>query len=413
MSHSPSILAVNRLDSTMVPTLSTVIGGYFASRLCFTFLFFQFDPQLGATVSLGLNLIVLLLVCFYVFNPARTFRHSSPYPSCVRWVGAFLCLAFLSLAWSETASIPVSLGYYSGIAADVLIVLLLIEGASAQEHMLNLIRGYVLGACLIACVMWLSPTMDDLRPGNDEFFSPNAIGFTCALGMFLAQFLMMRSRGWKLAAAFLAISLLRSLSKTTIIAVLVSQALMLFSSTTIRRRSKVLIVAGSILVLAAFSSLIAAYYEVYTNAGNQAETLTGRVGIWTYVLDRSFERPWLGHGFNSVWKVIPPFGPDRFQAWHAHNELLQQFYAYGVVGVLLLVLVYGSLYAQIRRLPQAAYKALFRSLMLFIVIRGLGDTERFDLSLPLWSIVLLGTLLAKLQDSASPIQRLRLSEVSR
>jgi O-antigen ligase len=143
--------------------------------------------------------------------------------------------------------------------------------------------------------------------------------------------------------------------------------------------------------------LIAAYYEVYTNAGNQAETLTGRIGIWAFILERSLERPWLGHGFDSVWKVIPPFGSDQFETWHAHNELLQQFYAYGVVGVVLLIGIYGSFYRQIRRVSRPELKTLFLGLIVFIVIRGLGDTERFDLSMPLWSIALLSLTLAALE----------------
>jgi exopolysaccharide production protein ExoQ len=92
--------------------------------------------------------------------------------------------------------------------------------------------------------------------------------------------------------------------------------------------------------------------------------------------------------------VIPPFGVDQFQTWHAHNELLQQFYAYGAVGILLLIGVYGSFFRQIRRISRPEYKTLFLSLIFFIVIRGLGDTERFDLSFPLWSITLLSLMLA-------------------
>jgi len=144
--------------------------------------------------------------------------------------------------------------------------------------------------------------------------------------------------------------------------------------------------------------LIAAYYEVYTNAGNQAETLTGRIGIWSLILDRALERPWLGHGFNSISKVIPPFGPDQFEAWHAHNELLQQFYTYGVVGIVLLFGLYGSFYREARRLARPEHRTLFLGLILFIVIRGFGDTERFDLSFPLWSITLLCLMLAAMNQ---------------
>ena len=150
-------------------------------------------------------------------------------------------------------------------------------------------------------------------------------------------------------------------------------------------------------ILAAFSKLLESYYEIYTNAGNQAETLTGRIGIWAIVLQRSLEKPWIGHGFHSFRNVIPAFG--TFEAWHAHNELLQQFYAYGLVGIFLLIGLYGSFYLQVRRLSATPDKALFLGLLIFIIVRGLGDTERFDLSFPLWSITLISLMLTRSECS--------------
>ena len=139
--------------------------------------------------------------------------------------------------------------------------------------------------------------------------------------------------------------------------------------------------------------LIASYYEVYSNAGNQAETLTGRLGIWAFVLTRAVEQPWIGHGFHSFRNVIPPFG--SFEAWHAHNELLQQFYTYGVLGIVLLVGIYGSFLRYVRRTASAETRAVLTSLLVFVVMRGLGDTENFDLSLPLWFIALMSLTLAQ------------------
>jgi O-antigen ligase len=384
----------------LLPPIASGVGFYFAARLSITYLFFQSDPQMGTIVSLSLNMLALMGVAFCSFGPAAE-QQSSPWRlGCFRWVAAFLGMGLFSLFWSETVSLVNAFAYWCSIAADVAMVLLLLRAAAVELAATQLMRGYVLGACLIACVMWGSPTMRDLRPGNDEFFSPNAIGFTCAFGIFFAQFLLLRSQVWRWPAIFLSISLLRSLSKTTIAAFTVSELFLLLTSKSIQRRTKVRIVSAACAVLAAFSGLFAAYYEVYTNAGNQAETLTGRVGIWAFILDRSLERPWLGHGFNSVWKVIPPFGPDQFEAWHAHNELLQQFYAYGVAGVVLLCGLYFSFFRQARRLKEPQYRSLFVSLILFIVVRGFADTERFDLSFPFWSITLLTLLFAAIEKKS-------------
>jgi exopolysaccharide production protein ExoQ len=144
------------------------------------------------------------------------------------------------------------------------------------------------------------------------------------------------------------------------------------------------------LVISVFSGVLSKYYLIYINAGNQSETLTGRLGIWLYIFNEAVQKPWIGHGFHSVWKVIPPFG--EFEARHAHNELLQQFYSYGVVGVVLLVAIYGSVWRQVRKLD-SSLRVLFAGMLVCVIVRGVADTEVFDLSLPLWYVVVIGALI--------------------
>jgi exopolysaccharide production protein ExoQ len=45
-------------------------------------------------------------------------------------------------------------------------------------------------------------------------------------------------------------------------------------------------------------------------------------------------------------------------------------------------------------------KTLLFALLLFILIRGLADTEVFDLSLPLWTIALIGSVIASQGEQA-------------
>ena len=373
--------------------LPGIVGFYLAGRLCITYLFFQSDPKTGAAVSVALNFLMLMAVAFHSFGPADAILSSALRVPCFRWVVFFLCFSCCSLVWSATVSVGIAFIYWSAMAADVAIVVLLLRTGPMDAAAAALMKGYVCGACWIALVEWFSPTMRDLRPGNDEFFSPNAIAFTCAFGIFLAQYVARFARSWRMPAVFLAISLLRTLSKTTILAFIAGQAFLLFRDRSMSRTSKILIALVAVLIAAAFSGLISDYYVIYTNAGNQAETLTGRIGIWAVVLDKSLQQPWVGHGFDSFWNVIPLFG--TFAAWHAHNELLQQFYAYGVVGIVLLAGIYRSFYLQLRSSSQAPLRALFMGLLLFIVVRGLADTERFDLSFPLWSIALISLTLQR------------------
>jgi O-antigen ligase len=390
MSASVAIAGV-RSHSESCSLMAATVGFYFAVRYSFEYLFFQSNPRAGAAFGVGLNFLLFAVVVFHSLGPSLNTLRSTVRVPCFRPAIAFLLFALCSLLWSATISVPVAFAYWCGVVADLAMVVLLLRTGPVDLMSSSVLKGYVWGACVIAAITWLSPTMQDLRPGNDDFFSPNAIALILAFGVFMAQFLGRSNWSWNLAATLLAVTLLRTLSKTTIIAFVAAEALFLIRDSAITRRKLLAILVGFGLVMAAFWRLIQAYFEVYTTTGNEAETLTGRVGVWDYVWDRSLEQPWIGHGFHSFRNVIPNFGP--FEPWHAHNELLQLFYTYGVVGIVLFFVIYGSLFLQIRRLHLTTHKALFYGLLLFIVIRGLGDTDRFELTLPFWFVFLISSLM--------------------
>lgn len=351
------------------------------------------DPDLGTATNVGLDFLLLGVVAFCTLADQRQQRIPMLRLPVVRWALVFLAFSCCSLLWSSTVSLPDSSLYWCAMAADVAMVGLLLQARSLDHPAEALMRGYVWGACAVALIAWIMPAESDLRLGDDELLGPNQIGYICAFAFYFAQYLLRETRrGSVFVAGLLAVTLFRSLSKTTIAAFLVSQGFLLVRDRSISRRTKVLVALGAVVVVAVFSGLLASYYDVYTNAGNQSETLSGRFGIWAYFLAEAVQQPWVGHGFDSAWKVIPPFGADKFMAGHAHNELLQQFYAYGVVGVALFCGIYGSLFRQIQRVAPGRQRTFFLALLIFILVRGLADTDRFDLSLPLWAILMVGWL---------------------
>lgn len=375
---------------------SAVVGFYFAFRLIAVVIavrLFDSDPQAGVGVSLASNYLLLTVAAFLSFGPgargASWFRSIASF----RWAALFLLFSGCSLLWTRSASISAATAFWCAMASDFTIVVLLLRIGDIEDTADALMKGFVWGACAVALIAWCLPAQSDLRLGDEEYLGPNQIGYDCAFAFFFAQLRMPAGRrGLGVPGWILAITMLRSLSKTTIIAFVAALGFLLLRDRTLSKRAKVYIGCVAVLVLAAFWGLLSAYYDVYRNAGNQSETLTGRVGIWAFILNEALQQPWIGHGFHSVWKVIPPFGP--FEARHAHNELLQQFYAYGAVGVALLFCLYGSVYREVRRIRAGSIKTVLLALLLFVVIRGLADTEVFDLSLPLWAIALIGSVVA-------------------
>ena len=106
----------------------------------------------------------------------------------------------------------------------------------------------------------------------------------------------------------------------------------------------------------------------------------------------SLEKPWLGHGIYSFKALIPAFGD--FQAVHAHNEFLQQFFEYGLVGVVVATGVYWAIYWQARRAPASDRRTLTLTLFVFALLHGLTDTVPFGLSYPLWLLTTLSVCIA-------------------
>lgn len=396
---SPNIDNLENGPHSKAPTSGVpfAVGFYFAFRVITVLLsvrIFGTDPRTGTAINIALDCLLLLATAFCAIGEVHyPFREMTKLPS-IRWALLFLGFSCISLSWSSTASLPDSLAYWCAMAADFAIVVMLLRAGPLTGVSDSLMKGFIWGACAVAIVAWVMPAQSDLRLGDDELLGPNQIGYVCAFAFFFAQYLIREKRA-KLGASavLLAVTVLRTLSKTTIAAFLVGEGFLLMRDKSMSRRSKLLIAFAAAAVVAILWGLLTSYYDIYTNAGNQAETLSGRLGIWAYFLSEAIQQPWIGHGFDSAWKVIPAFGPDQFEAAHAHNELIQQFYAYGLVGVCLFTGIYWSLYRHIHRLMRGPRKAFFLAFLLFVLVRGIADTERFDLSLPLWAIVMISLLI--------------------
>jgi len=357
-------------------------GFFFGVRMCLTFLFFQNDPRLGTEFSMTLSLILLCAAFLYSYGDAKSGRVPLLHLPLLGWILLYLAWSGASLLWTGAASRVIAAAYWSAMAADVFTVIFLLHVDDAEESIAALMKGFVVAALVVAAVAWGAPRMDDMRLGNEEFLHPNGLGLEFGVAIFLAQHVARRNGRWHIAALALAVTLLRTISKTSILAFAVAQCFYLLREKRISRRARIAI--GVVLIVAAgcFWALYSQYLGGYADAGNQAETLTGRTAIWEVSLVMIPEHLWVGHGIYSFRALIPAFGV--FEPWHAHNELLQQLFEYGVVGALVALAIYFNLFLLARRRLANPYSLLIAALLLFALIRGLADTVNFGLSFPLW-----------------------------
>ena len=188
--------------------------------------------------------------------------------------------------------------YWCAMAADVAMVVLLLRTGPTKEMARALMKGYVLGACAVAFAAWILPAQTDLRLGDEELLGPNQIGYVCAFAFFLAQYLIrQKERLWTVASIFLAITLLRSLSKTTIVAFIAAQTFLLIRDRSINHGSKILLVAAAGLVVAIFWSLHHLVYRDLRECGESGGNPDGqnRNLAWSSLPNR-----WNSHGLDTA-----------------------------------------------------------------------------------------------------------------
>jgi exopolysaccharide production protein ExoQ len=307
------------------------------------------------------------------------------------WIAIYLGLAATSLLWTTTSSIAVAAGYWLATAADVATIYLLLTYRSVERNAARVMHGFIGSAAVVALIAWAAPAMDDMRLGHEEFLHPNAIGFEFAIAALLSIYLAQKKRAWTWIACGFTITLVRTLSKAAIVGFFFAGLYYLIRGLKIGNRARLYIGIFSTAVAISFWGLLETYLDVYAQ-GDNVDTLTGRTYIWSQSLDIALEKPWLGHGFYSFRWIFPPFGD--FQAWQAHNEILQQFFAYGIVGVIVVCGVYWAFYRHIRISQNAGLKSLAMAMLILMLVRGVVDTDRFELCFPLWLMTMLSIALA-------------------
>jgi exopolysaccharide production protein ExoQ len=372
--------------------LCNVAGFFLAFKVCLTFLFFRSNPQLGTAATIAATLCWLLIVVFYrVLNPPAQSQHAI-WGRPLHWIAIYLGLAATSLIWTTTNSMAVATGYWSAMAADVATIYLLLSYEPVECNAVRVMHGFISGAAVVAVIAWAIPPMDDMRLGHEEFLHPNAIGFEFAIATLLVIYLAQRKRAWAWIACGFTVTLIRTLSKAAIVGFLFAGLYYFIRGLKIGNRARFYIGLFSTGVIISFWGLLEGYLDLYTR-GDNVDTLTGRTYIWTQALEIALEKPWLGHGFYAFRWIVPPF--DDFQAWQAHNEVLQQFFAYGIVGVIVVCGIYWTFYRQIRISTHAGMRSLAMAMLILMLVRGLVDTDRFELCFPLWLMTMLSITLTR------------------
>jgi exopolysaccharide production protein ExoQ len=369
--------------------LPGLFGFFLSARTTLAILWFSQEPQQAAILSVSIGLTFLVAAALITIGSTPSIPDAAFRNPVLRCSIVFFGLNFLSLLWTEAPPGAAAV-YLITWSAETTTIWLILRDGYATNQAAAVMKGYVWGATLVCTVAWSLPTLPDLRLGNADLFHPNSIGFTSAIGALLAIHLSHQKKAWYLPAFWLVLTLIRTISKTSIVAFLIAVTFYLFRNTRLSRATKVKIGLTGVAIIASLSVPLINYLQTYSE-GVDPSTLTGRTVIWASASEIAVKNPLLGHGFYSFRYLFPPIG--TFEAQHAHNEFLQQFFAIGAIGVIVVAILYIAFFLQVRRAPRSNITHLAAALLIFALLHGLTDTQAFDLSYPLWLMAMLSILL--------------------
>jgi O-antigen ligase len=111
---------------------------------------------------------------------------------------------------------------------------------------------------------------------------------------------------------------------------------------------------------------------------NRDTTMTGRVGLWSHLMELAIQRQWLGHGFGAVWMLAPFREQIRVLAgWPSQpligdNGFLDIYLHLGVIGLMIFigVLIQAAVRTVRYALDQKTLASFFPLLVLVYAVVG-------------------------------------------
>jgi len=265
-----------------------------------------------------------------------------------KWILFYFLWAGCSLVWSTASDIGLSVWVWIMFGAELLFVCLTMSCPIDREAVLkSTFAGLVAGgACMSLQVISIFQPGADLK--SQDGLHPNFMGHRIAIAALCALYLWSQNRRsvWAIGLPLLVIALFLTTSKGALIAFLFFALLFVFSpQNRLSRRRKLQVVALLVVISAIALQFVGRAFHVYEAKGG-ADTLSGRAVLWVQVIPKILIRPFVGYGFASFADNWPA---NRWYTGQAHNELLQQWFTLGLIGVTLLALTYWKLFRALWR----------------------------------------------------------------
>lgn len=391
------------------------------------------DPTKANPIGLAGQISVYIVVAGLLIRNRRDallkIRNSQ-----VLWI--FIGFAFLSVLWSDVPGWAfrrcINLTATCGFG-------LYLGSRYSPRHLLRLLGWTLLVAavCSIVVVAVMPDRGLDSAATNHAwkgiFVQKNTLGRLMALGVVVFSFLAFENRAhrWRYGAAVLLCTgmIVGARSATSAMAVPILLILTGFFALC-RRRSPWLVFPSALIGLTGFACavmLVVDAHDLLSLLGRDA-TLSGRLEIWSAVLPKVMERPWLGYGYSSFWLGLE--SKSSADVWsilgwhvpHSHNGFLDLAAELGVVGLGLffigffVTMKYGLRWARSQRTIIGLWPLAYLS---FMFLFNLSESSLLKQDNIFWALYVATTVFvmnqarsAQSEVSKAPVRELRESVVA-
>lgn len=394
-----------------IPSMLGMIFWFFmVLQSTVTYLFFQNNPAYGTAVILSCTIafcFVLLIWMLAVFK-----KNGALFEKKVK--GYFLILFFciwanLSIFWAP-GELLVLFGYGSILLGQV-ITALVICTHMRESDCLNAIKSIVFASLIFSLIAFFAGTTADGRLGDSEFLHPNSIGNTSSLALIFSSYLYKIEKKFYVFVCIIifTVLLLFSFSKTSIISTYLAIFISVFFFTGgVGKKSISILIAAFIFVVFSVILMDKIISYIYLYDGKLVYTITGRSFIWEYALIQILENPFWGYGLLSFRYVGAQV--FSFQTVQAHNELLQIWFSYGVIGLFLLFSIYRSLIISLRlSLKNNRNVAMLTmSIIIYSLVKGVTEANVMGSVVP-FPILIFTLLLSNIKKSRPKAQAQQVS----
>jgi hypothetical protein len=256
-----------------------------------------------------------------------------------RWLFLLALFSMASAAYSDAKSYSLVWGFKMVLAVMLLRVIL------DEIESIDDVRWYFraslwsFAALAVLCLAQFIATPNPWEGGRmTEVLSPTGVSAICATLFLLGlTFYVVEPKGKYLIFAGLGFCvMLLGGGKGAIVAALMAGTAFFI----LRKNVKwgllflvVVLVLGGVLVAV---TPLQRYLADYARSG-EAETGTGRVGLWKVIIPAIMEKPLYGHGFVTSKFIAAEVPGVDWPAGHTHNGFLEVLYNNGVIGLLLLL----------------------------------------------------------------------------